>query len=258
MDVFRQTLFRIEWYIEANRLQPGDRLPSDRELAASLNVSRPVVRQALKVLEALGRVTAQQGSGTYVQDAGHGVAARELRRGLAIDGDLLAQVLPARLAVELEVLRAAFAVRTPELLAQLEAALAEREGQLAEDPEEANLDVRFEAALGQACGNEVLRRLQALIHDVWLEAQIASGAVPGDRFVLHKEHQEIFERFRDGDLEGALEHFRQHLTSLLGGNRRKREHSDERADALMSRIRSPTTSAPRGAGPHTRAPGSRP
>src|SRR5215471_17296597 len=96
MDVFREVLYRIDQHIDSNHLKPGDRLPSDRELAAALQVSRPLVRQAIKVLESLGRV-----------------AVGELMRGLAFDRKLLRQVLPARIAIELEVLKAAFERRTP-------------------------------------------------------------------------------------------------------------------------------------------------
>jgi len=214
MDVFREVLHRIDQYIESNHLKPGDRLPSDRELAAALQVSRPLVRQAIKVLESLGRVTAQQGSGTYVQAASHRVAVRELMRGLAFDRKLLRQVLPARIAIELAVLRAAFERRTPANLGLLLSALDQRERQLADDVQEASLDLTFEATLGRICGNEVLRRLQALVHDVWLEAQIAEGLAPGGLSRLHREHRQVFEAFAAGELKEAISRFHEHLSSL--------------------------------------------
>jgi len=218
MDVFREVVRRIEQHIDANHLQPGDRLPSDRDLAAALEVSRPLVRQALKALESLGRVSAQQGSGTYVQDASHRVAVRELTRGISFDHDLLDDALPARIAIDAEVLRAAFQRRTPETLASLRRALDERERQLPDDPQEAGLDLGFEAALGRACGNEVLRRLQALVHDVWLQAQIGAGVAPGDPAALHREHRAIFAAFERGDLQEALDRLSDHLGALpLGG-----------------------------------------
>jgi GntR family transcriptional regulator, transcriptional repressor for pyruvate dehydrogenase complex len=219
MDVFREVVRRIEQHIEANHLQPGERLPSDRDLAAAFEVSRPIVRQALKALESLGRVSAQQGSGTYVQDAGHRVAVRELTRGIGFDRDLLAQTLPARIAIDVEVLRAAFERRTPETLASLRRALdeQERDRQQPDDPQEAGLDLGFEAALGRACGNEVLRRLQALVHDVWLQAQIAAGIAPGDPSALHRDHRAILDAFERGDLPRAQRRLADHLRSLPHG-----------------------------------------
>jgi GntR family transcriptional regulator, transcriptional repressor for pyruvate dehydrogenase complex len=217
MDVFREVVRRIEQYIEANHLQAGDRLPSDRDLAAALEVSRPLVRQALKALESLGRVSAQQGSGTYVQDASHRVAVRELTRGISFDRDLLEGTLPARIAIESAVLRAAFERRTPETVASLRRAMDERERQLPDDPQEAGLDLGFEAALGRACGNELLRRLQALVHDVWLQAQIGAGVAPGDPATLHHEHRAILAAFERGDLHEALDRLSDHLRALPHG-----------------------------------------
>ena len=214
MDVFREVLRQIDRYIESNQLKPGDRLPSDRDLAAALHVSRPLVRQAIKVLESLGRVTAQQGSGTFVRDASHRVAVTELMRGLTFDRMLLRQVLPARIAIELEVLRAAFERRTPANLTLIGQALELRRRQLEDDVQEATLDLTFEATLGRICGNEVLRRLQALVHDVWLEAQIAEGESPDGLSRLHREHEGIFEAFSAGRLDEARERFRDHLSGL--------------------------------------------
>src|SRR5205807_522896 len=177
LDVFRETLRRIDAYIEASGLGPGDRLPGDRELAATLGVSRPLVRQALKVLEGLGRLSAHQGSGTYVQDAAHRVAAREITRGVALDRDLLGEVLPVRIAIELG----------------------------------------FEAALGRACGSELLRRLQALIHEVWLQAQIEVGVAPEGPDRLHREHRGVLAAFERGDLDQALDRLRRHLAFAPDG-----------------------------------------
>jgi len=225
MDVFREVLHQIDQYIESSHLKPGDRLPSDRDLAAALHVSRPLVRQAIKVLESLGRVTAQQGSGTYVRDASHRVAVTELMRGLTFDRKLLRQVLPARIAIELEVLRAAFERRTAANLSLLRRALEQQRHQLDDDVQEATLDLTFEATLGRVCGNEVLRRLQALVHDVWLEAQIAESAPPDGLSRLHREHEQVFEAFSAGEVDEALSRFRNHL-SRLGDSHNGRTQPD--------------------------------
>src|SRR5262249_29589419 len=113
MDVFREVLYRIDQHIDSNHLKPGDRLPSDRGLAAASQMTGPLVREATNARESAGRLPAQQDSGPYAQAASHRVAVRELMRGLAFDRKLLRQVLPARTAIELEVLKAAFERRTP-------------------------------------------------------------------------------------------------------------------------------------------------
>jgi GntR family transcriptional regulator, transcriptional repressor for pyruvate dehydrogenase complex len=219
VDIYREILAQIERYIRENGLEPGDRLPSDRVLAEMLGVSRPTVRMALKALESLGRLELRVGSGTYVRDTSHELAAAELTRGLPIDEAFLRQLQTARNAIELQILQEAFQHRTPRNLAKVQAVLDARAQQLAEDSEEGSLDLSFEAALGEICGNEVLRRLQCVLHEVWVQALVSIGEAPGDKFLLHEEHLPVFERFREGDLEGALSSFREHLDMAPAGKR---------------------------------------
>ncbi|MBV9578130.1 MAG: FadR family transcriptional regulator [Chloroflexi bacterium] len=213
VDVYREVLARIEAYIRENQLRPGDRLPSDRELSEWLGVSRPVVRMAIKSLESLGRVEARVGSGTYIRESSQ-VLAVELTRGLEVGWPFLHQLQAARSPIELQILEAAFSHRTPQNLARLQAVVDARARQLAEeDPGEGvpNLNLSFEATLGEMCGNEVLRRLQAVLHAMWVQALVAIGEAPGDRELLQHEHDRVLECFRAGDLAGALAAYREHL-----------------------------------------------
>ena len=213
VDVYREVLGQIEAFISENALKPGDRLPSDRELAERLGVSRASVRQATKVLEGFGRVDAQRGSGTYVKEPSHVAAIIDLATGLTFDSSFARQLIPVHTAIELAVLEAAFAHRTPEKLAVVQAALDRRARILAEedDAEAGSLDFSFEATLGQVCGNELLRRFQSLIQEMWVRAWSAAGEAPGDKHLLFQEHCEVFERFRNADLPSALAVFREHL-----------------------------------------------
>jgi GntR family transcriptional repressor for pyruvate dehydrogenase complex len=67
-DVFQEVISRMDSMIAKGQYKPGDRFPSERELADTLEVSRTSVRQALKVLEAAGKVETKIGSGTYVRE----------------------------------------------------------------------------------------------------------------------------------------------------------------------------------------------
>ena len=63
-----QTAAALRDYVVSNRLAPGTRLPAESELAASLGVSRNVLRQAVASLQVLGMLRVAQGSGTFVAD----------------------------------------------------------------------------------------------------------------------------------------------------------------------------------------------
>ncbi len=58
---------QIKELISLGELKPGQRIPSERELASFLGVSRPSVREAIMVLEAMGFLESRQGGGTYVR-----------------------------------------------------------------------------------------------------------------------------------------------------------------------------------------------
>jgi GntR family transcriptional regulator, transcriptional repressor for pyruvate dehydrogenase complex len=210
-DVFREVLERLDDHIDSNQLGPGDRLPSDRDIAVALGVSRPIVRQALKVLEGLGRVSSHQGAGTFVRDASHRVAVGELTRGLTMDRSLLRDLLPIRVQVEVMVLRAAFLNRGPGSYELLEEALKDSASRASTQDITPTLDLAFEATLGRLCGNEILRRLQGLIHEIWVSSEISVGLVPDN---LNREHIAIFEAFRNGDLERAVSLMHDHLGTL--------------------------------------------
>lgn len=212
VDVYRQVMTEIETLIERDRLGPGDRLPSDRDLADMLHASRASVRQALKVLEGLGRIDARHGSGTFVREPGFAAAIADLTRGRPFDATEADDVVPVHRAVELAVLEAAFARRTQESVAHVRAALERRQSELADDPEEGSLEFSFETSLGEVCGNPLLRRLQALMQEMFVRACAARGEVPGDKHRLFQEHVGVYERFAEGDLLGALARFREHLS----------------------------------------------
>lgn len=67
-DVFQTIIQHITNFLDSKQIKPGERLPSERELASMLNVSRTSVRQALKVLESSGRIETRVGSGTFLAE----------------------------------------------------------------------------------------------------------------------------------------------------------------------------------------------
>ncbi|MBB6452092.1 DNA-binding FadR family transcriptional regulator [Salirhabdus euzebyi] len=65
--VYQEVLEQIRKFIEQNDLSPGDRLPSERYLAETLNAGRSSVREALRALELLGLIETKQGEGTFLK-----------------------------------------------------------------------------------------------------------------------------------------------------------------------------------------------
>src|SRR5690242_1002522 len=112
------------------RLQPGDRMPTENDLAQQLGTSRTVVREAIKILSALGRVRAQKGSGLYVaDDEGMLGAGRWASFFLPTDLDHVYMLFEFRRVQEMETSRLAARRATPaELRAIQQAAELCRKG----------------------------------------------------------------------------------------------------------------------------------
>jgi len=173
-----QVLAAVEDQIARGNLRPGDRLPGERELAELLGVSRPSVREALRVLEWMGVVVAGVGSG---KDAGSVITGRPsealsrlLRLHLALSNFNLDEVVGTRIALESAAVEAAASHASAESIADLENIL-DRMADPGLEPHEFNeLDTDFHVTMALASGNKLLGELmQALrdaVHQVMVQA----------------------------------------------------------------------------------------
>lgn len=194
----------------------GERLPSERQLAARFGVSRPTVREALSALESRGLVVTRGGSGTYVVE-------REPRgepASLASD-DSPAEFMEARLVLEVAVARLA-ARRAPQSHDGLEELRASVEAlERIADPEALpdELDRDFHRAVARATGNQYLA---ALLEPMWETIRQAlyrtlrrrSWSAEHTRRTA-SEHRAIYEAVKAGDPELAAFAMERHLRGLM-------------------------------------------
>jgi DNA-binding FadR family transcriptional regulator len=117
----------IRLHIQREQLRPGDRLPSEETLAASLGVGRPVVREAMKGLEAIGVVEIKPGSGTFVDQFDPYVYVQHFTRDLLVEGLSLRELSEVRCLVEVAFIRDAVERLTEDDLAELRALWAKME-----------------------------------------------------------------------------------------------------------------------------------
>jgi DNA-binding FadR family transcriptional regulator len=208
------------------RLRAGDRMPTENELAARLGTSRTVVREAVKILSALGRVSVQKGRGLYVaDDAGMLASARWSGFFLPTDLDHVYMLFEFRRVQEMTASRLAATRATPVELRSIEAAAETcRQGHLTG---EAALfdrgDEDFHLGIATASHNQFLlaavreaRRLQHQSSTIGLH-----GTVGGHAAEAIGEHAAIYEAIRDGDPEAAAEAAALHLDNTLEDYRRE-------------------------------------
>ncbi len=207
-------------------LRPGDRMPTEIELARQLGTSRTVVREGVKILSALGRVRAQKGRGLYVaDDEGMLGTGRWATFFLPTDLDHVYMLFEFRRAQEMETSRLAACRATPaELRAIEEAADMCRDGfetgreDLFNDGDDA-----FHTAIATASHNMFLqiavgeaRRLQAQSNFIGLR-----GSVGGHAAEAVEEHTAIYQAIRAGDPEAAARAAASHIDKTLDDYRKE-------------------------------------
>lgn len=148
---------RLRSRILSGAFQPGERLPTERELSTALGVNRSSVREALKRLEFLELIEVVHGQGAFVRHLSESSALQLvetlLRDPATVTPDLMRQLLEFRRHVTLHVVDLAARNRLPEHLRRARDLLT-REAASGADPAAAlELDIAMNALLGEASGN---------------------------------------------------------------------------------------------------------
>jgi DNA-binding FadR family transcriptional regulator len=194
----------------------GERLPSERQLAARFGVSRPTVREALSALESRSLVVTRVGSGTFVAERDGAAEPSPVS-----EDDSPAEFMETRLVLEVAVARLAAkrASLHPDVLEQVRASVEaiERAANPAELPDE--LDRDFHGAVSRLTGNEYLI---ALLEPMWETIRQALYTTlrqrswsPEHTHRTAVEHRAIYEALRAGDPELAAFAMERHLRGLI-------------------------------------------
>ncbi|MEU4895807.1 FadR/GntR family transcriptional regulator [Streptomyces sp. NPDC044780] len=222
---YEQVMAQIEQRIMEGFLRPGDRLPSEREFSQLLGVSRPSLREALRVLQALGVVEVRTGGGpeggsVFVGHPGSGFADL-LRLELALGHFSDTDVLQSRLALEVWVAAEAARNAGPEDLARLGDILDRMD-----DPELTarqfnSLDAEFHVAIAQSAGNALTAHLMGSMRSAIQRRMIDAYERLADwretAKTVRKEHRSILAAIERHDDEGAVALVRAHITDFYAG-----------------------------------------
>ena len=168
----------------SGRYEPGDRLPTQRRLAADLGVNMASVREAVKRLEQLRLVESRQGEGMRVRDwradGGLDVIAHVLFRAGGLDAHTLAALLEARRLMLAEVARLAAERRTDEEARRL-LELADRLAEAADGAAAQAIDFAFFSEMAEAARNIVFVLVMNSIRQLYFERAELFGAVVAGR-----------------------------------------------------------------------------
>lgn len=231
---------QIELLVLEGVLRVGDRLPSERELAAQLNVSRPVLRNALKALEERGLLETRHGGGTFVADVIGDVFSKTMLELIATHPKATDDYLEYRR--EVEAIAADFAARrATDDDKQLLTAIMERmeKAHTKEDfAEEAALDVEFHQAICECAHNVILmhtlRSCYRLLSNGAFFSRSLVYTFPGARDQLLQQHRDVYDAVMNGQPEKAAAAAARHMEFV---EKCKRDAEKVEAWRTVSRLR---------------------
>lgn len=206
--LYEQVVERLLDHVIERRLEPGDRLPPERDLAERLGVSRATVAQALVALEVLGVIDVQHGNGAVLL---YRPSSAAVLRGMREHADRLPDIVDARSAVETKIAELAALRRTTEDLAAVEDALEVMGRDIAQGGRGLRGDELFHAAVTAAAHSTVLARLMTVISDLVRETRIESLSQEGRPERSLESHRAIARAIREQEPEEAARAMVEHL-----------------------------------------------
>jgi GntR family transcriptional repressor for pyruvate dehydrogenase complex len=209
---------RLVDYLLSGGVEPGARMPSERQLAEAFGVGRSAMREALKALTLLGLVEVRHGDGTYLKRDDTALLPQVIEWGLLLGEQRTLDLVEARQKVEADIAGLAALRRDEADLIELRRLLVRMEqlSRVSGSPGEfVDADVAFHLRVAEASRNTALRDIlsgiQALLR-VWIGRVIAAG----NREVSYQEHIPILAAIEAGDVVAAEAAMEAHMRSAAG------------------------------------------
>lgn len=247
-----EVVHQIEILVLEGILRVGDRLPGERELAKQFSVSRPILREALKILESRGLLNTQHGGGTFVADVIGQVFTRPVMELIARHQKATLDYLEYRrevegITVEFAARRATEADKA--LLTRIINAMKAAH-QKDDFEEEATIDVEFHSAIGECAHNIILlhtlRSCYRLLNEGVFYNRAMVYNLPGAREKLLQQHVAIYEAVMAGDPDAGRRAAQAHIEFVARAMTDAERSGDwERVSQLRLQHRAPNLSGAR-------------
>jgi GntR family transcriptional repressor for pyruvate dehydrogenase complex len=200
--------------IREKRLEPGTKLPSERDLMLALGVGRSSIREAINGLAMLGALEVRHGQGAFVTNAAAGIApSRSI--AVALARGVTHELFEARLLVELETARLAAIRRTEADLAEIAAVLDDHEHAIATGEPAVEPSVRFHVEVAEAAHNEVLAGFVSSFTELLGERGPVLEAVDGYREWEIEQHRSVYDPIAAQEPKLAAQRMHAHLEAVV-------------------------------------------
>ncbi len=212
--VYELIVEEIKNRISLGILKKGDKLPTERDLAEQLKLSRASIREAIRALEVIGLVECRQGAGNYIKESFEDSLFEPLSMMFILEDSNTQDILEIREALELQTVVQASKKITVGELKQLEKILVDMKGCTSEVLN-VQLDKKFHYTIAKASRNKiiinVLSVISQLIDELIKDSREKILADEANRVRLTKNHELIYEALRDKDTAKAYNVMREHF-----------------------------------------------
>jgi GntR family transcriptional repressor for pyruvate dehydrogenase complex len=197
--------------IEGGTLKPGDRLPSERQMAEELGVSRTAIREALRALESMGYIESKVGGGTFIREISLDKALLPFTTLLSQDKNLIKELLEVRQLLEAEIALLASKRATEEDIKNMEEAL----DSMREDIEKGGIglqgDNEFHNARAVAARNLAMSKILGLCDELLSKSRESTLRIPGQPARSLEDHIAILNAIKDRDHLLTQQLMKQHM-----------------------------------------------
>lgn len=244
-SVAESVVDQIEDMILAGILNEGRRLPSEREMAETLKVSRPKLREALKVLEDRGLLTVRHGEGSFIAPLTGKAMSDPLIKLYGRHGTAFFDYLEYRRVQECFAARIAAerATETDRKIIRKYLAALESDLHRGDANSSREHDVKFHAAIVAASHNATLIHMMASIYDLTKQTVFYNReylrTIDGTGLILHQQHTAIADAVCAGNPEGAAKAAAEHIDFVaqsmrIGMDKARREAISAKRAALLA------------------------
>jgi len=205
---------RILDMVTARALRPGDQLPPERDLAESLGVSRPSVREAIRGLAILGVVQSRQGGGAYITKLDGDALLGPIQFFLSLEDVNIGELYDARSLIESDVARRAAVNMDAAILAQLAAILDAQKDTLHDARAFRMSDFAFHEAIWGGCGNAFLKRIGESLNVLGLEFRKRASETSGVLEQSYADHRRLLDALHARDADAAAKAAEEHMHNV--------------------------------------------
>ncbi|SDK75200.1 transcriptional regulator, GntR family [Franzmannia pantelleriensis] len=200
-SVAMQILERIKTALIRGELQPGDYLPSESELTHSLGIGKSSVREAIKMLQAIGVVEVRRGQGTVIRREPGDPLVDPMAFGMILARGMTRDVMEFRLMFEPAYTLQAMHNATPADHVRIRQAIDDMEAAINNGEQTAHHDVAFHRGILYATHNPMTIRVgETLIQLIEAALETSMQTLPE---VALKDHKAIYAAFQAGDAAGV-------------------------------------------------------